>query len=131
MEVPSILASYDTASTTAVKFSNGRLLALPINIIPGWKWIEVPNALAYYDMYDMASTSAIKVSNDRLLPLPINIRQGWKWMEVTNTLAYLTMTSTSAVKVSNDRLLALPKYPTKVEVNGSAKHTSLLQYGIK
>jgi hypothetical protein len=40
MEVPNTLAYYNTASNSAVKVYNDRLLALPINIRPGgseWK----------------------------------------------------------------------------------------------
>jgi hypothetical protein len=50
-------------------------------------------------------------------------------MEVPNALAYYDtydMASNSAEKVSNGRLQALPKYYTRVEENGSAKHTNLL-----
>ncbi len=45
-------------------------------------------------------------------------------MEVANTLAYYNMAIITLVS-SN---LAC-KYYTKVEVNGTGKHTSLLQYG--
>ncbi len=28
--------------------SEGRLLALPVNFRPGWKWLTVTNTVAYY-----------------------------------------------------------------------------------
>ncbi len=40
-----------------VLFSNGRVLFLPTNIRQGWKWIEVANALAFYDT---AKITAVK-----------------------------------------------------------------------
>ncbi len=40
-----------------VLYFNGRLLALPTNIRQGWKWLEVANALAYYDT---ATITAVK-----------------------------------------------------------------------
>ena len=41
----------------SVLYSKVRVLALPTNIRQGWKWIEVANALAYYDT---ATITAVK-----------------------------------------------------------------------
>jgi hypothetical protein len=38
--------------------SNGRLLALPTNVILGWKLMAVVNALAYYDTESITSVKS-------------------------------------------------------------------------